>query len=356
MGLRFWRRVRITPWLSLNFSLSGMSVSLGPPGAKITLGPRGTRVTAGLPGTGIFYTVSTSRASPSRAGASGSSVPPTLPPVGSRLKLGFFKRLVTPQEEEDFIDGLRKIHEDNDREGLTLLQRASHLPDAAFVAAFLCLKQEDWSRAAHLFGLAAERHTELGRLFAKYGLSMSVGLPVTKELVIYLMPGLPAVLLGWAEAHQQMGQWHKAVDRLNQLLAMTPHDPVVRLSLAELLWTFPGRETSCCRQILQLTEEVENETALHTGLLLYRGRALRTLGLMETARTTLEQALRRKKDRPGDLLLHVHYELALVYEALGETRRARREWEKIHAVDPDFEDVAHRLGMTPMSDGVHRTM
>lgn len=354
MALRFWRRVRITPWLSLNFSLSGMSVSLGPPGAKLTFGPRGTRMTAGLPGTGIFYTVSSSRGNPARAGASGSPTPPTLPPLGSRLEMGFLKRLVTPKQEEDFIDGLRKLHEENDLEGLPLLLRASHLPDAAFVAAFLCLKRENWSQAAHLCGLAAARHTELGRLFLKYGLTMSVGLPIAKELVVYLTPGLPAVLLGWAEAHQQMGQWEEALARLNQLYAVAPQDPVVRLSLAELLWTFPGRETSCCRQILRLTEEVENETALHTGLLLYRGRALRTLRLLETARTTLERALRRKKDRPRELLLYVHYELALVHEALGETRRARAQWEKIYAADPGFEDVAHRLGMHSGSDETDR--
>lgn len=350
MGLRFWRRVRVTPWLSLNFSLSGLSVSLGPPGARLTFGPRGTRITAGLPGTGIFYTVSSSRKNPSREGALGTATPPVLPPTGGRLQLSFFQRLVTPREEEDFVDGLRKIHEGHEPEGLNLLLRASHLPDAAFVAAFLSLKYENWPRAEQLFGLVAARHPELGRLFAKYGLTMSVALPITRELVVYLMPGLPAALLGWAEALQQREQWEQALARLNQLYETASQDPVVRLSLAELLWTFPARDTSCCRQILQLTNGLENETALHTGLLLYRARALRALGLFEAARTTLTQALRWKKDRPQDLLLYVQYELALVYEALGETRRARAEWEKIYAADPAFEDVSRRLGRNPESD------
>jgi hypothetical protein len=56
MPLRFFRRVRIAPGVSVNISKSGASVSVGPRGAKVTVGPRGVRKTVGLPGTGAFYT------------------------------------------------------------------------------------------------------------------------------------------------------------------------------------------------------------------------------------------------------------------------------------------------------------
>lgn len=39
------------------------------------------------------------------------------------------------------------------------------------------------------------------------------------------------------------------------------------------------------------------------------------------------------------------YERALVYEDLGKPRRARSELEKLYAEDPDYEDVAARLGL-----------
>jgi hypothetical protein len=58
--LRFFRRTKIGPGLSLNASKSGLSLSVGPRGAKVTVGPRGVRRTVGLPGTGLSYT-STSR-------------------------------------------------------------------------------------------------------------------------------------------------------------------------------------------------------------------------------------------------------------------------------------------------------
>jgi hypothetical protein len=56
MPFRFFRRVKIVPGVTLNFSKRGASVSLGIPGAKMTLGTSGATATVGLPGTGLFYT------------------------------------------------------------------------------------------------------------------------------------------------------------------------------------------------------------------------------------------------------------------------------------------------------------
>jgi hypothetical protein len=59
MPLRFFRRVRIAPGVTINLSKSGPSVSVGPRGAKVTLGHGRVRRTVGLPGTGLFYTSAT---------------------------------------------------------------------------------------------------------------------------------------------------------------------------------------------------------------------------------------------------------------------------------------------------------
>ncbi|MEJ5301138.1 MAG: hypothetical protein WHS38_09145 [Thermodesulforhabdaceae bacterium] len=106
----------------------------------------------------------------------------------------------------------------------------------------------------------------------------------------------------------------------------------------------PG-DKNVCRKIVQLAEGIENETPVHTALLLYKARALRWLRFLDAARETLTGALRRKKDRSEELLRALRYELALVYEDLGEPRQARIELEKLYAEDPDYEDVAARLGL-----------
>lgn len=55
LGLRFYRRVRIAPGITLDLSKRGASLSAGVREAHVTIGSRGTRETVGLPGTGHSY-------------------------------------------------------------------------------------------------------------------------------------------------------------------------------------------------------------------------------------------------------------------------------------------------------------
>jgi len=110
MGFRFWRRIKIAPGVTLNLSKSGGSLSFGPRGAKFTVGSRGKRATVGIPGTGLFYTTTLPRGK-SSGRRDMSSVAPAFPSVRAedRLTLGFFKRLVTPDDEEALVDGCREL-------------------------------------------------------------------------------------------------------------------------------------------------------------------------------------------------------------------------------------------------------
>jgi Protein of unknown function (DUF4236) len=54
--LRFNRRIKLMPGITLNLSKKGISTSIGPKGAKITVGHGKTRMTTGLPGTGLSHT------------------------------------------------------------------------------------------------------------------------------------------------------------------------------------------------------------------------------------------------------------------------------------------------------------
>lgn len=56
MGFRFQKRVKILPGVTLNFSKSGVSTSVGTKGARVTLGHGKTRTTVGIPGTGMSHT------------------------------------------------------------------------------------------------------------------------------------------------------------------------------------------------------------------------------------------------------------------------------------------------------------
>lgn len=92
MGLRFQKRIKILPGVTINVSKSGLSTSLGVKGARVTLGHGKTRTTMGIPGTGISHTSVTSSGSQNQAGPSTpapqlgpthvATVPPFLEKVG----------------------------------------------------------------------------------------------------------------------------------------------------------------------------------------------------------------------------------------------------------------------------------
>ena len=346
MSFRFWRRIRIAPGVTLNLSKSGGSLSFGPRGAKFTVGSRGKRATVGIPGTGLFYTT-TLPSGRSGGRRNASSAVPEVPSVRAedRLTLGFFKRLVTPDDEEALVDGCRELVLGNEDKALEYFKNAVHLADGAYLAGFLTLKKEHLTEAADYLATAAERHSRLGRYFSKYGISATMSLPITDEVSAHVGPDLRGVLLGLVEVYQRQERWQDAIACLEKLRRLEPNDVVVKLSLAELLLDAHLGDKNVCQKVVRLVEGIENETPIHAALMLYKAKALRHLGLATAARDTLTAALRRKKGRSDDLLRALRYERALAYEDLGQKSRARAEFEKLYAETPDFEDVAERLGL-----------
>ena len=186
----------------------------------------------------------------------------------------------------------------NEEKSLLHLEEAVHLADGAFLAGFLALKQERLSEAANYLTTAADKHSDLGRFFSKYGISATMSLPVTDEVSVHVGPDLRGVLLGLVEVYQRQARWAVAIACLEKLKRLEPDDVVVKLSLAELLLdSLPddktngrdsrferadgrpkGREPglegiNVFRKIVELAEGIENETQIHAALLLYKAKA-----------------------------------------------------------------------------------
>jgi len=340
MGFRFFRRMNIAPGVRLNFSKSGISPSFGVRGARVTVGRKGIRRTVGIPGTGLFYTeVSGTGARRGRRRA------PAPPPPRHKLDLGFFERLLTPKGERAFVDGCKEYVAGRTSQALAHLRQAVHLADGAFLAGFLALQAGRFAEAATYLKQAAARPTSLGKHFAKYGLNVRISLPITEEVTAHITPSRRGALLGLVEAYQRQGKIKEALACLKQLRRDTPEDVVVNLSMAELVYEAAPNDKRLARQIVRLAGDVKNDSSVHAALMLYKARALRTLGLNTAAREVLTAALRKKRGRSEDLLRALRYERACLYEDLGQHRRARSEFEKIYAEAPDYEDVAARLGI-----------
>jgi tetratricopeptide (TPR) repeat protein len=349
MGFRFFRRLKLAPGISLNFSKSGISTSLGVPGARLTLGGRGVRGTVGIPGTGLYYTEELGRGGEGRRRGRGPRGRGPRSTAGSEpaagLDLGFFDRLLMPKEEEHFVDGCKAYLEGQHDRALDYFRRLPDVADAAFLAGFLSIKRGEFAAARELLERAAGLDGELNRWFERHGIEIRVLLPVTEELRVAIVPSLEGALLGLAEALQLDGRCGEALEVLERLHSRCPQDLVVRVSIAELLLEQREVGQEERRRVVKLAGDLQNESEVHAALMLFKGRALRALGLEVAARDVLTAALRRRKDRSERLLLALRYERALVYEALGRTKQAREDLQRIYAADPDHSDVAARLGL-----------
>jgi len=342
MGFRFFRRMNIAPGVRLNFSKSGISPSFGVRGARVTLGRTGVRTTVGIPGTGLFYT---EVAGSGRGRSRKRTRPPPAPKPQHRLDLGFFERLLTPTVEWAFVDGCKEYVAGRKTQALERLRESTYLADGAFLAGFLAMDAKRLDEAECYLKQASAKHRTLGQLFDKYGLQVELALPITQFVVAHIHPCRRGVLLGLAELYQAQDRVKDALDCLKKLRQESPDDVVVNLSVAELVHEAAPTDKRLAKQIVQLAGHVDNESSVHAALMLYKAQALRTLGLPTAARDVLTSALRKKKDRDEDLLRALRYERAGVYEDLRQDTRSRREYEKLYAEDPSFEDVAARLGL-----------
>ena len=344
MGFRFFRRVRIAPGVNLNLTKKGVSVSAGPRGGKVTVGSSGSRTTVGIPGTGMYYT---SRSS-SRGGGAGTRAKDDehrQQRVADKLHLGYFKRLLTPDDEEAFVDGCRELYKGEWERALTVLPRAVQYADGAFLAGIAAMKLERFEDACRYLEKAVQLSADLNALFGKYGLNIELNLPITDEVVAYVRPDRRGTLLSLAEAYQRIERFEQATRCLYELQRDDTDDVAVRLSLAEILMQQYPSDGAVRREVVRLSKDIQNLSPVHASLLLYKARALRGLGMNDAARATVTQALKREADHSDELKKALRYERALVYEELGWKKRCRSTLEQLYATDPDYEDVAERLGM-----------
>lgn len=324
MGFRFRRSVKILPWVRLNLSKSGVSLTLGPQGANVNISQRGIRNTFGLPGTGLSYV----KEMPFNGLLGGNDSPdkPSQPDLAVN--------------DHPIAQAYQQLANGHPQAALDLLNNDTQEADAAFLAGILALQLGLFDASAQYLKAAYNHKTELGNALKQAGVDGSINLPITDEISVELEANEAGVLLAWAELYQQQDQTENAIQTLQHLRSIAPDDPITKLSLAELL-----SDSNQWNAIVELIGAVENDSYIETALLLYKGMALRELGLLDAALDCLGDALRRKKDRPQELLLAAQYQRGLVYEAKGDAKTARKDFEAVYADDPTYEDVKQKLGL-----------
>ncbi|MDI3547581.1 MAG: hypothetical protein PWR10_1233 [Halanaerobiales bacterium] len=332
MGLRFRKSISLGGGFRLNFSKSGIGVSGGIPGFRVSAGPSGKRTSVGIPGTGIFYE---KRESWKKKEAI--SKPEVSARGPKKIRLGLLRYLILSKKEKLFVKAVNNIIIDNKTEALhklrQVLQEDSLLTDANFTVALLTEDEEERLTAVKR---AIENKARFGELFEKYGVWMGVEISVTPDICLRITNDILGFYLFAAEVLQDAGQLEAAIELLEK--SGMDERPEVKLSLGELYYI-----NGCYDEAIRLLQGMENEDAVGTNALLLLGMSFREKGMNKAAIDTLRKARRRTKERSPSLILEGRYQLALTLEEDGKKHLARKEYEKVLAVDYDYRDVRERL-------------
>lgn len=261
MGWRFFRRVRILPGVTLNFSKSGVSVSAGPKGMKFTMGPRGRRFTVGLPGTGISYAVTdqakrgtTSQAdSENIAKEARASIedlrrflanPGSEParneftPLEHCPELNFLQRRLLPKAEVAFVDAFLALRDGKQEKALCHARDASQSADGALLAALLSMQIDLLEDAEDLASAALNKSGELGLLFGKYNPPFMVNLPVEEGVDLTLFGlCLETALIISALLAEEKKNYLKAIRLVRRAETCSSCPDVLRVYRVKLLTT-----------------------------------------------------------------------------------------------------------------------
>ena len=258
------------------------------------------------------------------------------------------RRHVTDPAESALLDGLialsgREPDEPAHAAALPRFEQARRLADGEWLAGMLHLRAGDYRAAEGRFRSALDRADELGLTFKKIGIEAIARIPISDRVSAHATPQERGALLGLIGVYHHADRPRDALDRLKDLLALSPADPVVRLYFVELLWRSQPATTATMRRLVDLTADIENDSPVSTAILLYRARALSQLRLYQTAIQTLTNGLRRPKGRPADLLREIHLERAMTHAAKGNKSGAIADLKRLLARSPDFTKARSAL-------------
>ena len=364
--LRFRRSIRIAPGIRLNLGKRGISASVGVRGAHETFHISGRRTTSvGIPGTGVSYIARSGGVSRTRAGSAGR--PPGAAATGGATRPRGLASIPLSSVDPTTVlprPGLfASSAEKRYYQGVIAYVRADY-PTALVLFEQVCA-EEPLVVSAQLFAAMCAQHQGDPELAIRHFEAVVQALVVlpdsfaakylpaarfTAEMLVAITPQISArvpwnragAVFALAEAYQDAGRLEEAVGLIQQLHAAEPDDPVVRLSLADLLYAEGDYEG-----VVEVAAPARNTDDVNLAAIHLRARALIELDHRIAGFETYRLALARTAGRSLELLKAIRYDRATAYEETGQSAKAGADLERLFALDPAYRDVKARLAATP---------
>ena len=254
------------------------------------------------------------------------------------------KMLLSPQEKQ-LLNGPEAFVSGNNDGAFQFFQQGSDLPDCAFMCGFPALGRDDYRTAEGYLRQCEANIGELGKAISKIDANLELLLEVSDYIEAPVSVDLRGLGLALTEAYQHLDKHNEAMLILERLWNNNPSDKVICLSLIDLVSLSPVSSKQDLNNAVDMTKTIENEEPIDTNILYFRSYALCRLDLADAAISQLSAILRKTKNRPELLMLDIQYLRAQIYEELSQTPKAKKDYQAIYMKDPDYEDVAARLGI-----------
>jgi tetratricopeptide (TPR) repeat protein len=329
MSIRFRRSMKIAPGLRLNFSKSALGLSFGIPGARVSVNTRGDVYTsAGIPGSGLYAVER--RSLRKKRGRS-----KTQPEPGELIEAVPSPGLFAPRRKVALYHALKiGTIEEISKVG-EKYPEIKHICDAFILPRELLATTLDVGTLVKRASDIWSKRNELERdaLFTENAKGMEFELKIAPGVSIPMQYGITALGLLYVELLQLHGNYEEALKvaeslEANQATAISVCENEIQLGK----W----------QEVIETTEDIENEDEATALLLIFRAIALREQGLFEAAIETLRLA-RAPKSRHEDVRNKALFERAITYEKQGKKANAKKDLEKILATDSDFPGVMEKL-------------
>ena len=345
MGLRFFKRVKILPFMTLNLTKKGASCSLGGKGGRYTFGSSGTRMTAGIEGTGLYYTKKGGQQERQAAGQKKQAKHDEQPPDPlDWLHLSLWQRLWLSAEEKAFVRGVRTYLLGDLSSAAHILGDHSH-PDMQILRGFLALRLGLPDEAYEHFRRAQQAIYQpkgLDYYFQAWGLDLAFPIEINPFISTIAQVDDRGIWLGMAEACRRRGQWEAAIFAASEAAELVPDDAGAKAFLAQV-WIESGQAERWDR-VLEALAGVPVEEQETAAMSLMRARAMREKG--QPGAGELCCKIPKRKAWPNELYRARDLERARCWAAQGtkaRLKRAQTELQRLYAEQPEDTEVIQAI-------------
>lgn len=264
------------------------------------------------------------------------------PQFKNKMVLGVLKNITLPQAERAFIQGGQCLLLGRDADAAVKFEECvakdTQLTDGYFMLGCLYLSRGNYRASLENFKKAILLQQTINKTIRRYVPSFKMILSLTSNTCFTFFADLVGVNTLLALAMRAEGLRQNSLEVLDQILAVMPAHPVLLFFEACILY-----EVGAFAKIIERLKDVPPEGSMGFLNLLVLGRALISMGDVETAREVLKKGLDREETDP-ELYLDYRYNIGLCNPA-GWSAGRNEEIESVLAQNPNYQDIFLRMGL-----------